>query len=248
MFNYSHLRTYADICFFNCVISLYFIVWSTSKILAFITTRRWDVGERISWQRNSMYLSNLFSVVVIDVASWFHQDSNLRPVILLLCCFTVFCLPNHYCLVIVKGVHYVCMSFFFFLMLYPNNENKILDIHNFFSVIYTIFYIVSTDIVAYTIKYFLLQASYLFEIFVIWKMSYNSSTSTISFFSREILALGFDEKFIRTWEYYFIYCAAGFKSLTLGNYQVMYLILWTWEQMRQIKCKFLFSFVVALAY
>jgi hypothetical protein len=35
-----------------------------------------------------------------------------------------------------------------------------------------------------------------------------------------ILALGFDEKFIRIWEYYFIYCAAGFKSRTLGNYQV----------------------------
>jgi cyclopropane fatty-acyl-phospholipid synthase-like methyltransferase len=37
---------------------------------------------------------------------------------------------------------------------------------------------------------------------------------------REILALGFDEKFIRTWEYYFDYCAAGFKTCTLGNYQV----------------------------
>ena len=36
----------------------------------------------------------------------------------------------------------------------------------------------------------------------------------------EILALGFDEKFIRTWEYYFDYCAAGFKSHTLWDYQV----------------------------
>ncbi|KAJ7954671.1 Cyclopropane-fatty-acyl-phospholipid synthase [Quillaja saponaria] len=35
----------------------------------------------------------------------------------------------------------------------------------------------------------------------------------------KILALGFDEKFIRTWEYYFDYCAAGFKSRTIGNYQ-----------------------------
>jgi hypothetical protein len=35
-----------------------------------------------------------------------------------------------------------------------------------------------------------------------------------------ILALGFDDKFVRIWEYYFIYCAAGFKSRTLGNYQV----------------------------
>jgi len=37
---------------------------------------------------------------------------------------------------------------------------------------------------------------------------------------REILSLGFNEKFIRTWEYYFDYCAAGFKTHTLGNYQV----------------------------
>ncbi|XP_012069888.1 uncharacterized protein LOC105632176 isoform X1 [Jatropha curcas] len=37
----------------------------------------------------------------------------------------------------------------------------------------------------------------------------------------KILALGFNEKFIRTWEYYFDYCAAGFKTHTLGNYQVV---------------------------
>lgn len=36
----------------------------------------------------------------------------------------------------------------------------------------------------------------------------------------EILALGFDKNFIRTWEYYFDYSAAGFKSYTLGDYQV----------------------------
>ncbi|KAM0945005.1 putative cyclopropane-fatty-acyl-phospholipid synthase [Dioscorea sansibarensis] len=39
---------------------------------------------------------------------------------------------------------------------------------------------------------------------------------------RKILSLGFDEKFIRTWEYYFIYCAAGFKTRTLGNYQIVF--------------------------
>ncbi|KAM0945006.1 putative cyclopropane-fatty-acyl-phospholipid synthase [Dioscorea sansibarensis] len=38
----------------------------------------------------------------------------------------------------------------------------------------------------------------------------------------KILSLGFDEKFIRTWEYYFIYCAAGFKTRTLGNYQIVF--------------------------
>ncbi|KAL2327077.1 hypothetical protein Fmac_020504 [Flemingia macrophylla] len=37
----------------------------------------------------------------------------------------------------------------------------------------------------------------------------------------EIMALGFDEKIIRTWEYYFDYCAAGFKSHILGDYQVV---------------------------
>ncbi|BAF21532.1 Os07g0474600, partial [Oryza sativa Japonica Group] len=37
----------------------------------------------------------------------------------------------------------------------------------------------------------------------------------------EIKSLGFDDKFIRIWEYYFIYCAAGFKSRTLGNYQIV---------------------------
>ncbi|KAH9681788.1 Amino oxidase domain-containing protein [Citrus sinensis] len=37
----------------------------------------------------------------------------------------------------------------------------------------------------------------------------------------KIRALGFSEKFIRTWEYYFDYCAAGFKSRTLGDYQII---------------------------
>ncbi|XP_020581327.1 uncharacterized protein LOC110025272 [Phalaenopsis equestris] len=39
---------------------------------------------------------------------------------------------------------------------------------------------------------------------------------------RKIMALGFDDKFMRTWDYYFIYCAAGFKSRTLGNYQIVF--------------------------
>ncbi|XP_010532680.1 PREDICTED: uncharacterized protein LOC104808649 [Tarenaya hassleriana] len=38
----------------------------------------------------------------------------------------------------------------------------------------------------------------------------------------EIKAIGFDEKFIRKWEYYFDYCAAGFKTLTVGDYQVVF--------------------------
>uniref|UniRef100_A0A1J3JUR4 Cyclopropane-fatty-acyl-phospholipid synthase n=2 Tax=Noccaea caerulescens TaxID=107243 RepID=A0A1J3JUR4_NOCCA len=39
---------------------------------------------------------------------------------------------------------------------------------------------------------------------------------------KQIMDLGFDDKFIRTWEYYFDYCAAGFKTLTLSNYQVVF--------------------------
>ncbi|KAI5649663.1 hypothetical protein M9H77_35668 [Catharanthus roseus] len=38
----------------------------------------------------------------------------------------------------------------------------------------------------------------------------------------KIMELGFDEKFMRTWEYYFDYCAAGFKTCTLGNYQIVF--------------------------
>ncbi|XP_010532683.1 PREDICTED: uncharacterized protein LOC104808652 isoform X2 [Tarenaya hassleriana] len=38
----------------------------------------------------------------------------------------------------------------------------------------------------------------------------------------EVKAIGFDEKFIRKWEYYFDYCAAGFKTLALEVYQVVF--------------------------
>ncbi|KAL7105558.1 hypothetical protein ACP275_07G052000 [Erythranthe tilingii] len=39
---------------------------------------------------------------------------------------------------------------------------------------------------------------------------------------RKIMALGFDERFIRTWEYYFSYTAAGFKMSIMGNYQIVF--------------------------
>ncbi|XP_058001181.1 uncharacterized protein LOC110651425 isoform X2 [Hevea brasiliensis] len=48
-----------------------------------------------------------------------------------------------------------------------------------------------------------------------WRKSFLENRS-------KILGMGFDEKFIRKWEYYFDYCAAGFKSETLGNYQVVF--------------------------
>ncbi|CAN4111648.1 unnamed protein product [Withania somnifera] len=38
----------------------------------------------------------------------------------------------------------------------------------------------------------------------------------------QIHSLGFDDKFIRTMEYYFDYCAASFKSRTTGVYQVVF--------------------------
>uniref|UniRef100_M1AB31 Cyclopropane fatty acid synthase n=1 Tax=Solanum tuberosum TaxID=4113 RepID=M1AB31_SOLTU len=49
-------------------------------------------------------------------------------------------------------------------------------------------------------------------------------TSAMAAASRlcQIRALGFDDKFVRTWEYYFDYCAAGFKTCTLGDYQIVF--------------------------
>ncbi|KAG4160830.1 hypothetical protein ERO13_D01G023400v2 [Gossypium hirsutum] len=48
-----------------------------------------------------------------------------------------------------------------------------------------------------------------------WRKLFLENTS-------KVLALGFDEKFMRTWEYYFDYCAAGFKTGTLIDYQVVF--------------------------
>ncbi|XP_037487878.1 uncharacterized protein LOC119366277 isoform X3 [Triticum dicoccoides] len=38
----------------------------------------------------------------------------------------------------------------------------------------------------------------------------------------QVLELGFDEKFIRIWEFYLMYSAAGFKSRAVGDYQVVF--------------------------
>ena len=38
----------------------------------------------------------------------------------------------------------------------------------------------------------------------------------------KIRALGFDERFIRCWDYYFQYCAAGFATRTLGDLQLVF--------------------------
>ncbi|TYI60318.1 hypothetical protein E1A91_D10G096100v1 [Gossypium mustelinum] len=48
-----------------------------------------------------------------------------------------------------------------------------------------------------------------------WRKNFLENTS-------KVLALGFDDKFMRTWEYYFDYCAAGFKTGTLLDYQVVF--------------------------
>jgi cyclopropane-fatty-acyl-phospholipid synthase len=37
----------------------------------------------------------------------------------------------------------------------------------------------------------------------------------------QVKALGFDDEFLRTWEYYFSYCEAGFASRTLGDVQLI---------------------------
>nr|CAB3452702.1 unnamed protein product [Digitaria exilis] len=39
---------------------------------------------------------------------------------------------------------------------------------------------------------------------------------------KKVSALGFDEIFIRTWEYYLTYCAAMFKSRTIMDYQMVF--------------------------
>jgi cyclopropane fatty-acyl-phospholipid synthase-like methyltransferase len=43
-----------------------------------------------------------------------------------------------------------------------------------------------------------------------WRANFNMVTDSV------IPALGFDQQFIRTWNYYFCYCEAGFQSSTLG--------------------------------
>ncbi|KAG8369876.1 hypothetical protein BUALT_Bualt14G0059100 [Buddleja alternifolia] len=54
--------------------------------------------------------------------------------------------------------------------------------------------------------------------------SLNRVTSAMAAASRlrKIMGLGFDESFIRTWEYYFDYCASGFKTRILGTYQIVF--------------------------
>ena len=37
----------------------------------------------------------------------------------------------------------------------------------------------------------------------------------------QVLALGFDEAFLRKWEYYFCYCEAGFRNRQIRNYQLL---------------------------
>ncbi|XLS71866.1 hypothetical protein HN51_028731 [Arachis hypogaea] len=48
-----------------------------------------------------------------------------------------------------------------------------------------------------------------------WRTSFLKNQS-------KILALGLNEKFIKTWEYYFDFLGAGFKSRTIGNYQIVF--------------------------
>ncbi|QHO35281.1 Tuberculostearic acid methyltransferase [Arachis hypogaea] len=50
-----------------------------------------------------------------------------------------------------------------------------------------------------------------------WRTSFLKNQS-------KILALGLNEKFIKTWEYYFDFLGAGFKSRTIGNYQSLILL------------------------
>eukprot|EP00250_Pteridium_aquilinum_P016572 c23167_g1_i1 orf=236-2836(+) len=48
-----------------------------------------------------------------------------------------------------------------------------------------------------------------------WRQRFHANHSAI-------LQLGFSEKFLRMWDYYFVYCAAGFQSCTLGVAQIVF--------------------------
>ena len=48
-----------------------------------------------------------------------------------------------------------------------------------------------------------------------WKVNFNKNINRIN-------QLGFDDVFIRKWNYYFDYCAAGFKNNLIGNSQILF--------------------------
>ncbi len=49
-----------------------------------------------------------------------------------------------------------------------------------------------------------------------WRQAFLAQASEI-----KALGFGFDDKFIRTWEYYFAYCEAGFSQRLLGDLQLV---------------------------
>ncbi|KAJ9538274.1 hypothetical protein OSB04_031007 [Centaurea solstitialis] len=58
----------------------------------------------------------------------------------------------------------------------------------------------------------------------LWRTNFRKNKSCVFIYITlsKILSLGFNHEFILTWEYYFDYCAAGFKTKTLGDYQVVF--------------------------
>ncbi|XP_071726326.1 uncharacterized protein [Rutidosis leptorrhynchoides] len=57
--------------------------------------------------------------------------------------------------------------------------------------------------------------SHYYQTLRVWRENFIKNQS-------KILALGFNQQFIRTWEYYFDYAAAGFKTESIGNYQIVF--------------------------
>ena len=62
------------------------------------------------------------------------------------------------------------------------------------------------------------------EFFFLLTLIYNGDFGFFLYACSKIMTLGFNKRFIRTWGYYFDYCAAGFKSHTLEDYQVYYTV------------------------
>ena len=49
----------------------------------------------------------------------------------------------------------------------------------------------------------------------LWKQNFNNNIHLIK-------NLGYDDKFIKKWNYYFDYCAAGFENQLIGNSQIIF--------------------------
>jgi cyclopropane-fatty-acyl-phospholipid synthase len=48
----------------------------------------------------------------------------------------------------------------------------------------------------------------------LWQKSFNKN-------SKKIMSLGFDERFMKMWNYYFSYCAGGFQERAINDFHIL---------------------------